>query len=397
MKVLMQPSITMSQIYGEEVILSPRASPNACAWLPTGDAALDFLTGAPLCIIGSTPVLCSACVSTPEGLELLRHAGFPVAAEIYRFRDGADYLRQLKQLSGGDKKIALYHAHPAAEIEPESCLVSSGVLSFLNNKAHYEELVDASYLPRQRTLKSSSIVAELSEGPFPLVLKAATDESTGGGFDVAICRAASDLEQAALFLQSSAYVVVEEFLPMVRNLCLGYAVNGEGDITYLGCSEQVIDNHGKYLGNWIGVEIEAPGEAIALGEGIVREGFKRGYRGIVGMDMAVMENGRVLVFDLNFRVNGSSATLILAKSIYDNLGSRIIRLKRLSAQGTYREMLDAVYAAMDKGMMWPLNSYDPQAGGTPQAVPCLTALILGKTRDEVIRYEEILDAQGLRP
>jgi len=387
----------MSQIYGDDVILSPRASPNACAWLPTGDAALDFLTGAPLCIIGSTPVLCSACVSTPEGLELLRHAGFPVAAEIYRFHDGADYLRQLRQLSRGDKKIVLYHAHPAAEIEPENCLVPSGVLSSLNNKAHYKELVDASYLPRQWTLQSSSIEAELSKAHLPVVLKAATDESTGGGFDVAICRTASDLEQAAHFFRALPLVVAEEFLPMVQNLCLGYAVNGHGEITYLGCSEQVVDSHGKYKGNWIGADIEAPGEAIALGAGIVQEGFKRGYRGIVGIDMAVMDDGRVLVFDLNFRVNGSSATLMLARSIYENLGSPLVRLKRLSAQGTYREMLAAVYAAMDKGILWPLNSYDPQAGGTPGAVPCLTALILGKTRDEVIGHEEMLAAQGLRP
>jgi hypothetical protein len=397
MHARLQPALTFSDIFGTELLYSPRASPNACAWLPRDEAILDMLTGGQLTILGSMPILCAVGVTSREALELLSDAGFQAPAAPCRYRDGVDYLRLVSELTGSGRKIVVQHVHPVAELTPDTCWVPPATLSFLNNKGNLAEVVDAPHLPARRIVATDRLMAKPSPADLPLVLKAVTDESTGGGIDVVICGTAEELERAAAYFGACAHVVVEDFITIRRNLCLNYAVTAAGRITYLGCAEQVSDAQGKYHGNWIDAESEAPAVAVEVGVDVVRAGFDRGYWGFVGVDMAVEEEGRVVVFDLNFRLNGSTAALLLAESVRRNLGQRVIRLRSWRGKGTYREMLNAAYAAMGKGLLLPLNSYDPVAGGQPHAPPRMAGLIIGGSRDEVNEREGELAALGLEP
>ena len=80
MSAWLKPIQSLSQIYGSDVIYSPRASPSACAWLPHDEFILDSMTGVQIPVAGDMSILCAASVSTPEGLQLLRDAGrgFPL-------------------------------------------------------------------------------------------------------------------------------------------------------------------------------------------------------------------------------------------------------------------------------------------------------------------------------
>jgi len=391
----LQPALTLGEIYGTELLYSPRASPNACAWLPRDEAILDMLTGGQLTILGSMPILCAAGVSSPEALQLLRDAGFQAPTAPCRYRDAADYLRLLSDLSAGRRRIVVQHVHPMSEMAPETCWVPPATLSFVNNKGNLAELVDATHLPARRIMATDRLTAEPSPPNPPLVLKAITEESTGGGIDVLICGTAEELNRAAVYFRACAHVVVEEFIKITRNLCLNYAVTAEGRITYLGCAEQVSDAQGRYHGNWIDAESDAPAVAVEVGVNVVRAGFDRGYWGCVGVDLAVGEDRRVVVFDLNFRLNGSTAALLLAESVRGNLGQPVIRLRSWRGKGTYREMLSAAYTAMGKGLLLPLNSYDPVAGGQPHALPRMAGLIIGGSREEVNEREIEFAALGL--
>ena len=395
MAARLEPTLTLGDIFGTESLYSPRASPNACAWLPREAAVLDMLTGNQLTILGSMPILCAAGVSTPEALGLLHDAGFQVPAAPCRYRDGADYLRLLWELSGSGRKIVVQHVHPIAELTPDACWVPPATLSFLNNKGNLAALVDAPHLPTRRIVAKDRLMAKPSPADLPVVVKAVTDESTGGGFDVLICDTSEELDCAAAHFGACADVVVEDFIGIRRNLCLNYAVTAAGRITYLGCAEQVSDAHGKYHGNWIGAESEAPRVAVEVGARVVRAGFDRGYWGCVGIDMAVEEDARVVVFDLNFRLNGSTAALLLAKSVLARLGQPVMRLRSWRGKGTYRQMLNAAYTALGRGLLLPLNSYDPAAGGRPDAPLRMAGLVIGGSRDEVREREGELATLGL--
>jgi hypothetical protein len=395
MEPLLTPTITLGEIYGPELLFSPRASPNARSWLPRDEAVLDMLTGGQLTILGEMPLLCAAGVSSPEALGILRDAGFAVPVGLRSYSDAVDYLRRVSEWSGRGRRIVIQHVHPVSEIPAQACWIPPSTLSYLNNKGNLARLVDARHVPVRRILPADGIRAGHSFPNLPLVIKAVTDESTGGGLDVAVCRTAEDLERAAQFFTTCTHVVVEEFIPIARNLCLNYVVTPEGRVDFIGCAEQVSDTQGKYHGNWIDEGSAAPAAAVELGAGVARAGYALGYWGCVGMDMAVREDGHAVVFDLNFRLNGSTAALLLARSVHARLGHPVMRLRSWTGKGAYRDLLNAAYIAMGRGLVLPLNSYDPIAGGQPNAIPRMAGLIVGGSRGEVTEREKELAALGL--
>lgn len=178
--ISLHPALTLADIFGAESIMSPRPSPNAETWLPQDAAALDLLTGGTMAVLGDMPVLCSASVSTPEGMRLLHDAGFRLPETIHRFRGSSDYLQVLSELTGRGHTIVVQHVHPEADLAETSCWIHPAILSFLNNKKNLEHLVDASHLPNRCIMSTKQLNSSVSASDLPLVFKAATDESTGG-------------------------------------------------------------------------------------------------------------------------------------------------------------------------------------------------------------------------
>lgn len=389
-----EPLLTLGDIYGKELLYSPRASPNAATWLPRDEALLDFLTAGQLTVTGEMPILCAEGVSTPEGLQVLRDAGLSSPSIYYRYRNADDYLHKLSELSCDGKKVAVQHVHLPEDLPPDSCWLPPPTLSFLNNKKNLAALVSTKHLPRRRIVAVSRIRDEMSRGEFPIVIKAVTDQSTGGGLDVVICYTADECVLAEEFFSTCNDVVAEEYMVIKRNLCLNYAVTVEGFVTFLGAAEQVSDDQGKYHGNWIDQESEAPQAAINAGARVVEAGHARGFWGCVGIDIAIMEDDQVVIFDLNFRVNGSTAALLLAEKIRKVSGQAVCRLRGFKGKTSYRDMLDVTYDAMHKGFLIPLGSYDPDAGGFPQTPPRLTGLVLGNSRAEIDDRTELLLDMG---
>jgi hypothetical protein len=390
------PSMDFARIYGEDVIFAPRASPHACHWLPHDGAWRDIATGGMLPVSGETATLCSKGVSTPKALQLLLDAGFHVPGDLVRFRDAADHLKCLQKLVARGQKIVLQHVHPLSEVPPGNCWVSPPMLSFINNKANLATMTDATHIPERRIIETRMIKSEVSASNLPLVIKAVTDQSTAAGLDLVICRTEGDLKRAAIYFKTCQHVVAEKFFYLARNLCLNYAVDVEGSVTYLGCAEQVCDAEGKYLGNWLGDEVAASSEAVEIGKRVVEKGYRLGYHGYVGMDMAVLDDGRILVFDLNFRFNGSTPSLLLYKSIRCHFNNKIMLLRSLTGTGAYRDLLRGTYRAMQRHILLPLCSFDPEAGGYPCERPVLKCLVLGDSRDEVREREKELSELGFK-
>lgn len=395
----LQPKITLDKVYGAGLALCPRPSPKSCTWLPHDPLTLEMLTGGMLTIAGDMPVICAASVSTPAGLRLLKDAGF-ASPSLRRYKDNHEHDRQLSGLLKQGFKIALQHAPHPSEETPEAYWIKPSLLSFLNNKAHLAHLVETANLPCRRLIPSGQLCRSLTATALPVVIKAATAESTGGGFDVLICHNIDDLRRAEIFFRNCAQVIAEEYLTMTHNLCLNYAIMATGRIIYLGSAEQITDGCGRYYGNWIDINSQAPSAAIEIGMQVAQKGFAKGYWGFLGIDIALMEDKKILVFDLNFRLNGSTAALILADSIKRTLGQPAMRLINMRGSSSYPKMIEALYVAMDRGIFLPLNTCAPQPSKTLQNQPLASGLVLGKSRaqiDEQCNELKTLGVDVLRP
>lgn len=391
---MLQPAMTLSSVYGGDLVYLSGSSPDATHWLPNEKIIRDLRTGG-ITAIGEMPVVCAASVSTPESLGLLRNAGFHLPAEILRYYDTADYLALIGKLCASGRKLAVHYVHPVNEIPDGNYWIPLPILSFLNNKAYLEKLVLPAHMPK-REIISANYLEDLDViRRLPLVIKAVTDESTGGGVDVRICRTPDDLRQAARYFSICPTVVAEEYLSMARNLCLHFALSKDGDVNYLGVAEQVSDEQGGYQGNWLDAESKCPEAALEAGLAAARCGAGYGYWGVLGVDIAMLADGSCKIFDLNFRINGSTVPVLYMEAIRNRFNKPVAKRCGFKARGSYRDMLDAVYQAMARSMLLPLASCDPDAGPYPNQPPRLTALVLGSTRAEVLNNVRRLSEMGL--
>ena len=390
----LEPALTLSDIFGQGVYC-PRVSPNACRWISGDPALLNSLTANQLTVAGRMPVVCSRGAVGIEGLRLLREAGCPEPGELHLFSDGEEHLAQLRALAGRGEKLVLLHAHRPDDVPAESWWIPRELLELLNNKANLESFVAAGHAPRRSVHSNDALSRAIEEVEVPVVLKAGTHETTGAGNDVRICLDRVDLARAVSEFRDCPTVVAEEFLAIDRNLCLNYAVMTDGSVRYLGSAEQVCEPGGSYRGNWIDADTRAPDVAVALGEDVAMRGAGLGYRGIVGVDVAVLDDDRALAFDLNFRTNGSTTALLLHESIVRETGSTVMRLRSWTGTRGYGALLDAAYAGLEQGYFMPLASYDPFADGIPSAAPRLGGVLLGASRDEVREREAQFAALGL--
>jgi hypothetical protein len=254
-------------------------------------------------------------------------------------------------------------------------------------------LVPKEHLPARRLVSAPELDSLTTSSSHPLVLKVATGASTGAGAAIAICRSDEDIRNASRRFPGCNDIVVEEFLEIVRNFCLCYASNGEV-VEYHGCSEQLTDGTGGYLGSVFRPSTLPPPEAVSAGFQIMREATTRGYR---GFDTAVLADGGIAVLDLNFRLCASTPALLWYEALREREGRNLhARFAVFRSTASLDMQLPVLREAIDRGALFPLALYDPGLSTHADALPIVRALVLGRDWDEVERHTALLAASGQR-
>lgn len=386
-----RPKFTLSDIYDPDLIFNPRASFTAPGWLPPDPAVLDSFTGHHLTVAGDLPIMVSNSVLDEGACALLRRAGFDLAARAAVYDGEHEYLTHL---ASPDKRFVMQHIHPPAELTAGQYWIPPALLAFLNNKANLAELVPPRYVPRRKIKRADSLPAAAADWRrLPLVIKAVSDQSSGAGVAVKICRSQAELRDAANYFASCEAVVVEEFLNIARSFCVQFVATREKAINYLGSAEQVVNADGRHLGNWLDPHRAATETMTEVGRSIMEQAVALGYQGFAGFDMARLADGRIVVLDLNFRLNGSTVPLLLYDAIAERYHAHTMRYCGLKMNGSWQQLLCAAEKALDKKYLVPLSAYRPPDAS--RDAPRLNGLIIGTSRDQVISRQRELAGLGL--
>ena len=382
---------TLSDVFGQGHVYVPTPAYDSPDWLPRERAALDFLTGAQLAIAGDVPIVCHRAVSTPAALSLLEEAGHPLPQRLLRYHDAGSYRALLSELVEQPTQIGLQHAQRPGAIPDRRLWIPDAVLRLVNDKGRLGELVPADRMPERRVVEGRRLREQVApELRPPIVLKAAEGLSSGAGCGVRLCRTPSEIAAAVDELGRARAVVVEELVHFELSWCVQAIVRPDGAIRSVGLAEQICDENGAYRGNWLSTSGEAPPEVTAVGEEVAARVAERGYRGFVGVDIGLASDGRVLAFDVNGRINGSSAALAVFSSVAGP-GRRFGRYGTWVGGADFESLANAVRAAMRSGAFVPLAFYDPR-GGDASAAARVSGVIVGATREEVVQVEKDLAA-----
>lgn len=384
----------MSEVYGPGHIFVPRAHDAACEWLPRGACVLDSLTGNQLTIAGDMQVVCSAGFNTAAGLDLLALAGLEPAPARIHFRAGESLEAVARAVEPSGDRLVLQHAFPPGAWQSERCWIDPDLLSYLNNKASLSALSPADHIP-ERTIVCPADLFAADPPSLPVVLKAATDQSCGGGSGVAICRAADDFDRARHLFRECDRIVVEAMLDIVRNPCLHFAVISADDVRYLGFADQDVDSQGNHRGNWLDLGSSLPRAIIAPAAEVVERAAALGYRGFAGVDMALTADDRIYVIDLNFRLNASTAAVVLAQSLKARFGIVTLNARRLQGCGSAGDFARSLEPWVRRGELVPLSFFDAGAADYPAEPPVVNALFVGNSRPAIIATLADLAAAGV--
>ncbi|WP_409272090.1 hypothetical protein V1499_20325 [Neobacillus sp. SCS-31] len=389
-----EPSMTLRDIFGPELVFNPRVSFQGLGWVPSNENMDDFRTGALLPIAGDMPLVCNGRTVTDETLGLFEKAGITPASNLLVYDSEESFYSLVDELNSGPLKKVMNHPVPESEVPEENYWIDKDVFSYLNNKANLGELVPLAHRPIRIVVTPSEARSVKDEWGLPFVMKAGTDLPNGGGHDVFFCHTDEDFAEGLKSLEDSESIVIEEIVDIRKNYCIQFAKTHDGRIIYLGAGEQITTDSGEYKGNWISNAEGPPDVAIALGKSIMEKACRLGYKGVAGFDILLSEDGRVLCIDLNFRLNGSTPALLLKDSIFERHNMEDMMYKTWKIDSEWDEFLSVCKNMIESGALIPLAIYHPDDEGDQGSQPFINGILIGHSRDDILKKEQYLAEKG---
>jgi hypothetical protein len=325
----------------------------------------------------------------------MRDSGLKLADTIISYRTRREYIDIVGGLIGLAQRAVTPYWCPEEVVPAEGMWIDPSVLRMLNNKGNMERLVPGTALARRARVSKDQLSRRLFWSRLPVVIKVATDLPNGAGVDVVICRRRDRILRIDRQLRDARELIIEEFLDISRNCGLLFAIGDNGEVRYLGGSEQICDSKGSYCGSLIDKTSPPPDQTIALGRQIAQIGARLGYRGIAGFDVVVTRDERVLALDLNYRPVATTAQVFLQAHLSETRSFQVSRLAICRFEGALAHILRLCRPFIDAGWLVPLSTFDPLEGGLGEGRALARFLLLGQDLAEIQSREAVLQELGI--
>lgn len=305
-------------LFPEDVAFAPRTDMSQIRMTGLAVSSLDTLSGNLLGLLGHRPAVRHVSGVTEPILELLERAGRPVQEDTRSYRDRAEAEAHADALIAEGYRLAGIYPLPAGRYPEAGLLVPPELWNRLNDKRNLGELVPQENLPGRQFM---AVEAARDKGfSAPVWVKLGEAAATGAGFAVRPCTTAAEYAEALDWFAAEmpgAGLVVERDVPVRLTWCATMVVRDD-HTQYLGAAEQLFARPGVQIGSRIDDSdpFPAPELVVAAGEAARRQGF----RGPAGLDIGQTADGRLVVFDPNFRGNASLPQSLLHRAACQRAG-----------------------------------------------------------------------------
>ena len=313
-----------------------------------------------MAIADQTPVICSAGVASPCGLELLggrRRPGEPRDPHVPH--GGGLPAASSATSSHNGERLLCQHVHDEDEVPAEACLVAPGLLRYLNNKANLPAIVGrggraAAHADQPRGRRHAA--RRRVVGPQGLLRRVLRRRIRGvrppGGRarsrGRASCSRAPSSSSRSTSTSSRTGACTSASRRSARRGCIG-------------ATEQIISATGAYGGSRVGGTV-LPAAAAELCQAVAERARELGFIGYCGIDTGLTSSGELRVFDLNFRINASTPPLLVLNAIAASRGPSWEgrgRWQTYRHDGSLPDLVKRLDAVYPDGALVPIASYDP--------------------------------------
>ncbi len=371
---------SFDDLFGPDYLFSPGAMFGARRWLPD---VPESMTGGQLTLFRNTPCICHAGAATRTGLRLLADVGHHLPNQLHPYRNDEDLVQQLLELTHQGLMLVISHLPLHPSIAKDTLWMSPELLSRLNHKGFLSDWVPPQHLPRRHTISTASLAQFAT--PLPVVLKAATDVTTGGGKDVMRYTSEQACEEALRHFTGTESLVVEEWVDFQELWCVNYAIHRDGQLDCLGAAGQLINASLGFAGNRFLNDLVPGADLMTMTTDVARRIAQTGYHGVLGLDAGRATDGRLLLFDINARMNASTSLLIARDRFPWIRRLPVQRSIRIQSDHSLDDCIRIAESAVADERFLPVATFDPSVSGLPG--PCfVSGLINGDDDDDIDAY-----------
>ncbi|WP_071459615.1 ATP-grasp domain-containing protein [Bacillus massilinigeriensis] len=388
-----RPSISMEDIYGGNFIYNPKLYSHNYDHFSSDLLSLEALTGRELGVIGDMPVICHAGVATDESICLMEKAGLAPTPFLYTYRTEEEYKELLTQISQQHQKIIFQYPHPSNIASHAVSWIDPEIQAYLCDKRSIPDLVPPENTPFRKVMSIEEILQSNLEAPF--VLKTGDGRPTSGGSGVLLVEDREQLAQIDETFGDLSNIIVEEFIRHEDNISVHYAADYNGNIIFLGISEQLVNKDGCFRGSWVTTDVPAEWKSIVKnGFKVMKNIVKKGYVGMAGFDVLI-SGSRHYFIDLNVRFNGSTASLLLHDSIVERYGKAKLRFCNLEWEGEFDKLIPLLSKYIDQEQFIPLGLLDADFFPVKSKISKAVGIVLGHSIFDVDTILKNMQRDGL--
>ena len=385
------PLATLDALHPPGCALAARTRAAAFAWVTGSVDSVDTVPALPLAVAGTLPLLAPAAATQPAARRLFAAAGLSLPGHAEPYRDEAEARAVMARWVAEGRRLAEIYPLPAGWVPEAAHLVPPALLARLNSKAHLAELVPAPLRPERVVLPRGALGAALEVLPGAAVaLKIATSIGNGAGTDVMLCRDQAERQAALDHLASETRpyeaLVVERLEDFADLWCAGFAVLDDA-VRWLGASRHRLNERGLQSGNVMGAGRELPPAGRAAVEALAAAAGQLGYRGLAGCDLGLTRDGRLLIFDLNFRLNASTAMLLLQPAAAARSGLPAAINLAVAAPLEADELARRLLPWVEDGRLVPTRVLDFRLLPSRAAQASVTGFLLGRDEADCLERE----------
>lgn len=359
----------------------PRTTLHETRMLGYTNLLLDMASALLLGVLNGHTTIRHKAGVTEEAVALFEKAGIHIDEDIHTFTRQEEAEALADNFIAQGKRLFWFYPPATGRFHESSHLVSPSLYRYLNAKSNLHQLVPAANLPARSILSHEEFQNFMPEKE--VFFKSAGDAATGWGYAVHPCTDVESLQSAKLWFKKHQNnvpaVIVEEAVPLVACWCAGIVV-GNVDTQYIGAAEQLFNSPARQYGSIIDPENPFPADGAELAVTVGEKARELGYRGFAGIDIGLSTDGRLLVFDPNFRVASSTNQILYHKAATERSGYRVSYSFQVKAKGTFKDLSKTLEIPIKEGWFVPTRIFNGEMHPYAEGRHTVTGIILGHSR-----------------
>jgi hypothetical protein len=393
MKVLESPLVSTlgnRSFFPDHVAFAPRVDVQQLRFLGVPESAADTVSTTMMGAMNGLATVRHKGCATPDTLAMIARSGIEVSEDIRTFTTPEEAYRHARVLIRDGYKLAWPYPPQKGRYPESANIVTPRLWRRLNSKRNLPLIVPRAYMP-DRTI----ISVETEAAPdiaAPCYIKSGGDMPTGMGYAVRYCENREDIEEAWSFfksLEGVGEIIVEEAVRVRGCWCVSLSIDDQG-VRYLGAAEQLFSSPARQMGSVIDDDDPFPIEGVKAAIAVGKNARTMGFRGPAGMDIGVSNDGRVVVFDPNFRPQGSTQQTLFHPAAAQRGGFRVSRSLNVNSDLDIRDAERALRRHIDSGRVVIFRAIDGREMPSVPSGSVVTGFVLGEDREDADRWHKTI-------